>query len=156
MKLLEKLYLNAVQQLWLKTRIIRAEHVFPLCWLFNYIEVGKPCIYGALTECELVPLKCCQANALSQKAVPLGLLHSSTRLLVTTVCLPALKERPFCQALAHAWKVQLREGGVYETCHPAQLSEGTWGDAGEKPPGCVQKPPLKTSKPYSLQTNPLT
>lgn len=61
---------------------------FPLCWLFNYIGVGKACIYDALTECEPVQLKCLQANAQSHKAVPLRLLHSSTRLLMTAVWLP--------------------------------------------------------------------
>lgn len=61
---------------------------FPLCWLFNYTWVGKACIYGALTECEPVQLKCLQANAQSHKAVPLGLFHSSTRLLMTAMCLP--------------------------------------------------------------------
>lgn len=61
---------------------------FPLCWLFNYIWVGKARIYGALTECEPVQLKCLLANAQSHKAVPLGLFHSSTRLLMTAMCLP--------------------------------------------------------------------
>lgn len=61
---------------------------FPLCWLFDYIGVGKACIYGALTECEPVRLKCLQANAQSHKVVPLGLFHSSTRLLMTAMCLP--------------------------------------------------------------------
>lgn len=61
---------------------------FPLCWLFNYIWVGKACIYGALIESEPVQLKCLQANVWSHKAVPLGRLHSSTRLLMIAVCLP--------------------------------------------------------------------
>lgn len=61
---------------------------FSLCWLFNYIEVGRACIYGALAECEPVQLKRLQANTQSHKAVPLGPRHPSTRLLMTAVRLP--------------------------------------------------------------------
>ena len=61
---------------------------FPLCWLFNYIGVGRGCIYGALAECEPVQLKRLQANTQSHKAVPLGPRHPSTRLLMTAVRLP--------------------------------------------------------------------
>lgn len=43
-----------------------------------------------------------------------------------------------------------------EACHQDLLSEGNWGDVGEKTPGWLQKPPLKTSKPDSLHTNLLT
>ena len=61
---------------------------FSLCWLFNYIGVGRACIYGALAECEPVQLKRLQANTQSHKAVPLGPRHPSTRLLMTAVRLP--------------------------------------------------------------------
>lgn len=69
---------------------------FPLCWLFNYVWVEKACIYGALTECEPVQLKCLKANAQSHKAIPLELLPSSTRLLMTAMCLP-WREGPFAR-----------------------------------------------------------
>lgn len=49
-----------------------------------------------------------------------------------------------------------RMGCVCEACHQDLLSEGNWGDVGEKTPGWLQKPPLKTSKPDSLHTNLLT
>lgn len=108
--------------------------VFPLCWSFNYIRVGKACIYGALTECEPVQLQCLQANAQSHKAVPLGPFHSSTRLLMTAMCLP-WREGPsarhwhrsghsnwgrvVCVKFATNTGFQRKSGGVWERKHQA-------------------------------------
>lgn len=107
---------------------------FPLCWLFNYIRVGKACIYGALIESEPVQLKCLQANVWSHKAVPLGGLHSSTRLLMTAVCLP-WRQGPS----ARHWHMPGNSNWgkavcvcVCEACHQDQPSVGIWGYVGEK------------------------
>lgn len=48
-------------------------------------------MYGTLTEWEPVQLKCLLANAQSHKAAPSGPLPSSTRPLMTAVCLPRRK-----------------------------------------------------------------
>lgn len=129
---------------------------FPLYWLFDYIWVGKACIYGALTECEPVQLKCLQANAQSHKAVPLGLFHSSTRLLMIAMCLPwreGPSARPWhmpgnfnwgrvvCVKFATKTSFQRKSGGMWEK---------------KKIPGWLQMPPLKISRPYYFQTNLLT
>lgn len=102
---------------------------FPLYWLFDYIWVGKACIYGALTECEPVQLKRLQANAQSHKAVPLGLFHSSTRLLMIAMCLPwreGPSARPWhmpgnfhwgrvvCVKFATKTSFQRKSGGMWE------------------------------------------
>lgn len=103
---------------------------FPLCWLFNYIWVGKACIYGALTECEPVQLKCLQANAQRHKAVPLGLLHSSTRLYDCWV--PALKGRPVYQA---HWHMPANTSGGRLVCvkpGPRPVLRGHLGECGRK------------------------
>lgn len=59
---------------------------------------------------------------------------------------PALKERPFCQPLAQAWKHQWREGVVCETCHQGQLQERDWGTMAGKKPSWPQLLSLKISR----------
>lgn len=119
--------------------------------------VGKACIYGGLIESEPVQLKCLQANVWSHKAVPLGLLHSSTRLLMTAVCLP-WRQGPS----ARHWHMPGNSNWgkavcVCEACHQDQHSVGIWGYVGEKKtPGWLQMPPLKIPRPYSFQANLLT
>lgn len=70
--------------------------------------------------------------------------------------MPALKGRPFCQALAQVWTLQLRKGGMCEVCHQHRLSEEIWGCVGEKTPGQLQMPLLQISRPRGFQTNLLT
>lgn len=99
---------------------------FPLCWLFNYIWVGKACIYGALIEYEPVQLKCLQASVQSHKAVPLGLLHSSTRLLMTAVCLP-WREGPSAR---HRHMLGNSNRGKVVCVKPATKTSFQWESAG--------------------------
>lgn len=121
---------------------------FPLCWLFNYIWVGKACIYGALIEYEPVQLKCLQATVQSHKAVPLGLLLSSTRLLMTAVCLPwreGPSARPWhmprnsnwgkvvCVKPATQTSFQWDAGGTWEKNHQADSRCHLWKSLGRIP-----------------------
>ena len=125
----------------MENNIVRAEHVFSLCWLFNYIGVGRACIYGALAECEPVQLRRLQANTQSHKAVPLGPRHPSTRLLMTAVRLP-WREGP---AASH-WHMPGKSSWRRMVCHLDPLSEETgrgWGeDVGEKKPQADSSSPL--------------
>lgn len=115
---------------------------FSLCWLFNYIGVGRACIYGALAECEPVQLRRLQANTQSHKAVPLGPRHPSTRLLMTAVRLP-WREGP---AASH-WHMPGKSSWRRMVCHWDPLSEetgGGWGkNVGEKTPRLTPAVPFE-------------